>query len=76
MKPPTKPHVTAQNCGNCAFSRSRPGTRRDLECRWDGPPWTDKGVAPGDWCRRWAMPPPAPKTETPKPKPEPEAKGP
>lgn len=57
VKPPTKPHVTAQNCGNCAFARSRPGQRRDLECRWDGPPWTDKGVTPGDWCRRWAMPP-------------------
>lgn len=58
---PGKPHVSLQSCDTCAYSRTRPGTRRDMECRWDGPPWTERGVAPGDWCRRWAPIPPPPK---------------
>lgn len=56
-----KPHVDDQCCGNCASMRRRPtvsGRSADLECRWDGPPWTDKGVVAGDWCRRWAPKPP------------------
>lgn len=59
----TKPHVSEQSCGNCAFSRPRPLGGRvhgtDLECRWDGPPWVERGVLPIDWCRRWGARPPA-----------------
>lgn len=58
--------VDERNCGNCANARRRPlGGRMhgtDLECRWEGPPWTDKGVLATDWCRRWtqALTPPKP----------------
>ena len=67
-KGPAKPPVSAQNCGNCAYMRSRPNDRRSNECRWDGPPWEDKGVTASDWCRRWspaihAAPKPAGKSE-------------
>lgn len=76
-KKAAKPHPDDQRCGNCASSRQRPlggrMTSTDLECRWDGPPWVDKGVLPGDWCRRWSMRP-APK-KTPAPKPEEAARG-
>lgn len=66
MSAPLKPRTAAklhpddQRCNNCANARPRPtsarmaGARADLECRWEGPPWEDKGVLPGDWCRRWS----------------------
>lgn len=80
--PPKKPHVSLQTCAACAYSRPRdpdPEARSGIECRWDGPPWHERGVRPTDWCRRWAMRPaplPAPKTTTPTSAPDDtEAKG-
>lgn len=78
--PPKKPHVSLQTCAACAYSRPRdPGAHSGIECRWDGPPWTDKAVRPDAWCRRWAMRPPplsAPKTTAPTSAPhDTEAKG-
>lgn len=71
MSPPkmVKLPVEQQCCYNCAFSRWAPhksaNKRRsegtDLECRWEGPPWDDKGVLDTDWCRRWAAHKPSPK---------------
>lgn len=61
----TKLHPDDQRCGNCAFVRARPGvgrTTRDMECRWDGPPWEERGVTAADWCRRWSARPAAKKT--------------
>ena len=51
---PKRPHVDDQSCGNCAYMRARPNARHSYECRWEGPPWSDKTVTSADWCRRWA----------------------
>lgn len=62
-----KPHPEDQRCGTCAYMRPRSPILGGQECRWDGPPWTERAVALSDLCRRWAMRP-APKTQ-PKPAP-------